>query len=318
MTRKRRSQPYQIKGVDALFGAADVDDLPQQSLQQESLNKEDVNSIALHLISLPERQPRRYFDPVKLEQLTESVKQHGILEPILVRPLQDDLYELVAGERRYRAATEAGFESIPAVVREFNDLEALEVSLLENLQREDLNPVEETEGILDLLSITLNTTRAEIISLLNQVANARKRNQDLTDNVIRQMERVEQVFKLLGRSSPESFRTNRLPLLNLPGDILEALQQGEIEYTKARAIGKVKNKSEREKLLDNAVQNNLSLSEIRTQIRQTSKSSDRRLRLESRFSKIGRKIKQVNLLDDDLKTQRFEQLLEQLEGLLNE
>ncbi len=309
MIRKRRSQPYQIKGVDALFGEAEAIAASQP---------EDINSIPLDLICLPQKQPRRYFDEAKLEQLTESVRQHGILEPILVRPTQDGKYELVAGERRYRAATAAELDSIPAVVRDFDDTEALEVSLLENLQREDLNPIEETEGILDLLSITLSSTRTEVISLLNRAANARKRGQDLTDNVIRQMEKVEKVFKMLGRSSPESFRVNRLPLLSLPEDILTSLHRGEIEYTKARTIGKIKSKTERQNLLNSAVQNNLSLKEIRKTIKQKSSLSNQRSKIETRFDKLGRRLKQGDVLDDPSKSQRFEELLSQFEALLEE
>ncbi|MEM9448198.1 MAG: ParB/RepB/Spo0J family partition protein [Cyanobacteria bacterium P01_E01_bin.6] len=317
MTRKRRSEPYQIKGVDALFGEpttapTDVNYEPIQS----PLQKENGITLTLQEICLPEKQPRRYFDPVKLEQLTESVKQHGILEPILVRPVGDK-YELVAGERRYRAATAAGLEIIPAVVREFNDFEALEVSLLENLQREDLNPVEETEGILELLSMTLQITKAEVISLLNRAANARKREQDLTDNVIRQMGEVEKIFRMLGRSSPESFRANRLPLLNLPEDVLGSLQRGEIEYTKARAIGKLKNRGDRKKLLSETIEGNLSLSDIRTQIKKTSHLSEKRLHLESRLKTVSRKMKASDLLNDAQKIKQVEELLNRIEDLLN-
>lgn len=290
MSRKRRSQPYQIKGVEALFG----DDTPLSAA-------DEPQTLPISVIDLPSNQPRRYFDPNKLEQLTESVKKHGILEPLLVRPLlvgsgvisvsapradstqagssgyQDSAesesearYELVAGERRFRAATAAGLSDVPVVVRAFNDVEALEVSLMENLQREDLNPVEETEGILELLALSLDTSRDDVISLLNRVANAKKRDQDLTDNVIRQMEIVDKVFTTIGRISPESFRTNRIPLLNLPEDVLESLRRGELEYTKARSISKVKDEYSRQLLLTQAVQNQLSLNEIRSQVKQLS------------------------------------------------
>ena len=135
-------------------------------------------------------QPRRYFDPEKLEQLTQSVKEHGILEPLLVRSLPDNKedtspgetpgvhdvrYELVAGERRYRAATAAGLTEVPVVIKELTDSEALQLALIENLQREDLNPIEETEGILQLLALKLESDTEGVISLLNQLANATKR-----------------------------------------------------------------------------------------------------------------------------------------------
>lgn len=305
MSRKRRSQPYQIKGVDALFGdsSEDIVERPQ--------------TVSIQMISLPSRQPRRYFDPIKLDQLTESVKQHGILEPLLVRPLEEGTYELVAGERRYRAAKAAGLSDIPVVIRDFSETEALEVSLMENLQREDLNPVEETEGILDLLSLTLSLPRDEIISLLNRAANAKKRGQELTDNVIRQLESIERVFKLIGRISPESFRTNRLPLLNLPIDILDSLRRGELEYTKARMIGKLKDEDIRQQLLDQAVKNGLSLTEIRTQLSQLEASSGEvlytEMLLKKRFNRVVKKIKQLGDWSDPAKQPQLESLLQDLE-----
>ena len=145
-------------------------------------------------------QPRRYFDPEKLEQLTQSVKEHGILEPLLVRSLPDNRYELVAGERRYRAATAAGLTEVPVVIKELTDSEALQLALIENLQREDLNPIEETEGILQLLALKLESDTEGVISLLNQLANAKR---GFTDNVVRneKQQLIEAVFTTVGRLS---------------------------------------------------------------------------------------------------------------------
>jgi ParB family transcriptional regulator, chromosome partitioning protein len=105
-------------------------------------------------------QPRHYFDPEKLEQLVQSIAQHGILEPLLVRPLETNQYELVAGERRYRAALKLGLSEVPVVIRQLNDEEATQLALIENLQREDLNPIEETEGILQLLAFKTRSERS--------------------------------------------------------------------------------------------------------------------------------------------------------------
>ncbi|NJO94561.1 MAG: ParB/RepB/Spo0J family partition protein [Hydrococcus sp. RM1_1_31] len=99
--------------------------------------------VSLKDINLPQQQPRRYFDEQALQELISSIKQHGILQPLLVRPLSSGGYELVAGERRYRAAMESELTEVPVVVRELNNSEALQIALIENLQREDLNPVEE-------------------------------------------------------------------------------------------------------------------------------------------------------------------------------
>ena len=136
----------------------------RDSLDQVETQSVGDRDLPLTSICLPAQQPRRYFDPEKLEQLTLSVKEHGILEPILVRPVEGkpDQYELVAGERRYRAAQQLKLTEIPVVIRHLTDTEALQLALVENLQREDLNPVEETEGILQLLSIQLNQAVSDL------------------------------------------------------------------------------------------------------------------------------------------------------------
>jgi len=129
-----------------------------QQLQASSIFP-DQNAAAtfvpLNQIIRDPNQVRRYFDPQKLAGLTESVKQIGIIEALLVRPLPNGNYKLVAGERRYRAAAAAALTEVPVTIRDLNDVESLEISLVENLQRDDLNPVEETEGVLQLLSIRL-------------------------------------------------------------------------------------------------------------------------------------------------------------------
>ncbi|NJO93315.1 MAG: ParB/RepB/Spo0J family partition protein [Hydrococcus sp. RM1_1_31] len=127
--------------------------------------------VSIKEIHLPQQQPRRYFDEQALQELTSSIEQHGILQPLLVRPLPSGGYELIAGERRYRAATESGLTEVPVIVRELNDSEALQIALIENLQREDLNPVEETEGILQLLSVRLEIPVPEVISRLYRLNN---------------------------------------------------------------------------------------------------------------------------------------------------
>ncbi len=138
---RKRSRPYgsdvtPVDSLDALFG--------ESRPAVELVSTSDIKT---------RTQPRRYFDAEKLEQL---VKQHGISEPLLVRPLPDNQYELVAGERRYRAAVKLELAEVPVVVRELNDTEALQLALVENLQREDLSAVEKTEGILQLLALKLN------------------------------------------------------------------------------------------------------------------------------------------------------------------
>ena len=286
----------------------------------EDLLSMDVESptatVNIDKIRLPAQQPRRYFDPEKLSQLVQSVKEHGILQPLLVRAVGGE-YELVAGERRLRAAKEAGLTEVPIITKELSDHQTLQIALLENLQREDLNPIEETEGILELLCMELDLNSGEVISILNQATNAKKRNLDLTENVSRQLEIVGLVLQGVGRFTAESFRTSRLPLLNLPDDVLEILRQGQLEYTKARAIAKVKDEGERRELLDKVLNENLSLSEIKQLVKElTPGKTIPKETLNARYSEIGKRLKNAQVWEDVKKTKKLEKLLGDLEQLL--
>ena len=275
-----------------------------------------TTTVNIDKIRLPVKQPRRYFDPEKLNQLVQSVKEHGILQPLLVRAVNDE-FELVAGERRLRAAKEAGLTEVPIITKELSDHQTLQIALLENLQREDLNPVEETEGILELLRIELDVNSGEVISILNQAANAKKRNLDLTENVSRQLEIIESVLQNVGRFTAESFRTSRLPLLNLPDDVLETLRQGQLEYTKARAIAKLKDDGERRELLDKVLNENLSLSEIKQLVKElTPGKTTPKETLNAKYSEIGKRLKNAQVWEDVKKTKKLEKLLSDLEQLL--
>jgi ParB family chromosome partitioning protein len=325
------------------------------------------SKVKLSEIHLPQQQPRRYFDPQALQGLVVSIKQHGILQPLLVRPLASGGYELVAGERRYRAAKEADLTEVPVVVRELSDEAALQLALIENLQREDLNPVEETEGILQLLAFQLGQSVESIPSLLRQLFNQefRSSTQTLTtgeiaadnnviinsnenthsptqplnnqkpatdNNVIINSDdslnspsntksgleqQVERVFNALGLMSWESFVTNRLPLLNLPEDILNVLRQGQIAYTKAKVIARVKDDKSRRFLLEEAIANDWSLSEIKEQIKALAPTPEP-IPLQQRFETTIRQAKKASVWSNPNKQSRLESLLAELESLISE
>ena len=274
--------------------------------------------VAISSIRLPQQQPRRYFDPDKLEQLTISVKKLGILEPLLVRLLHPGEYELVAGERRYRAAQKAGLTEIPVVVRELTDEEALQLSLIENLQREDLNPVEETEAILQLLATQLSSSAEEARALLYRMQNEVKGK--VTQNVLgsQEGELVKTMFDSLGLMSWESFVSSRLPLLNLPDEVIEALRQGQIEYTKAQAIARLKDNQARQALLFEAIQENLSLKEILERIRLQRKPQEKPQSLKIIFKETSNRLQKAKLWNNPEKQQALEKLLKQMEALLAE
>lgn len=303
----KKDQPYtsKLKGVAALLGEMEA---PSAAAQ----------FVAIRSIRLPKQQPRRYFDPDKLEQLTSSVKNFGILEPLLVRRLQLDEYELVAGERRYRAAQKAGLTEIPVVIRELSDEEALQLALIENLQREDLNPVEETEAILQLLATQLASGVEEVRALLYRMQNEVKGK--VTQNVLGspQSELIKTVFNSLGLMSWESFTSSRLPLLNLPDDVIEALRQGRIEYTKAQAIARLKDTSLRQALLNEAIEKKLSLKEILQRIKQIRQPIAKPPSLKNRFQEMSSRLQKAKFWHDQEKQQALLRLIEQMEALLDE
>jgi ParB family chromosome partitioning protein len=320
-------------------------------------------TIKLSDIVLPQHQPRRYFDPQALKELVSSVKQHGILQPLLVRPIGGGKYELVAGERRLRAGQEALLEVAPVVVRELSDDQAFQLALIENLQREDLNPVEETEGILHLLAIRLHCDVEAVKSLLYRMKNAHSKgeqpsksslnesrknvfpkpdNPQSEDNISdhladetesrknvspnldeEQSNTVQQVFESLGLMNWLSFITTRLPLLNLPEEILIALRSGQLEYTKAQVLARVKNNEIRKKLLSEAIANDWSLSQIKEKItdwtddEQTS-SSKTTNQIPDRLQNITQRIKKRQLWKEKDKQKQLVNLLNKLEALLGD
>jgi len=217
---------------------------------------------------VPSPQPRKRFE--NLKALAESIREKGVLQPLLVRPLGDGRYAIVAGERRYRAARMAGLSEVPVRVVELSEKEARLLALVENLQREDLNPYEETVGVLALLSEDLGKSVEEVVGLLERM---RKEKRGVAaHNVVGAPEarRVEEVFKALGRMSWESFVQHRLPLLRLPEDLKAALEEGAIPYTAALELKKVKEEAARKALLEEA-KAGLSLRELKAKVREVLK-----------------------------------------------
>jgi len=182
------------RGLDALLG----------SIKPESVNSAEVKHLPIAAIRPNPHQPRKEFDPEALEDLSNSIKSQGVLQPVLVRPLTGEAaaYELVAGERRMRASKMAGLTEIPALVRVLTDMETLAIALIENLQRADLNAIEEARGFQQLLK----------------------------DFGLSQEELARQVGK------SRSALANSLRLLNLPDDIQADIQTGVLTAGHGRAI----------------------------------------------------------------------------------
>ncbi|MBC1561799.1 ParB/RepB/Spo0J family partition protein [Listeria booriae] len=183
------------KGISALFNNVDQ-------------NEEAVQNIPVSEIRPNPYQPRKTFDPTALRELRDSIKLHGILQPVILRKSEAQGYELVVGERRFRAAKEAGLEEIPAVVRNLDDREMMELAVLENLQREDLSVLEEAESY-DLLMKNLDMTQAKLADRL-------------------------------GKSRP--YIANMVRLLSLPAEVQVMLRDGALSMGHARALLGFKNK----------------------------------------------------------------------------
>ena len=303
---RRKMTPANQSQVESESVTADI---PQSSLSSMM--------VKLEAIAVPEQQIRRYFDPEKMAQLTASVKEHGILENLLVRPhpTREGFYQLVAGERRYRASKEAKLTEVPVMVKDLTDEEALAISLVENLQRDDLNPVEETEGILLLLSTRLKLSVAEISSTLYRMHNLLTKK--VTNNVIGKTEKsIQDIFTELGLMSWESFVSNRLPLLKLPEDLLESLRKGKIAYTKAKAISKIVDADEREKLLEEAIESSLSLTQINERVADILPKKEK-YDLRNRFDATYKQVRQAkDIWQDSQKQKKLKSLLKQLEKLI--
>ncbi|MBD2254694.1 ParB/RepB/Spo0J family partition protein [Nostoc parmelioides] len=290
----------------------------RSKLKNVALFQEDEQATPLTVpvekIVLPASQPRRYFDPQAMQSLVESVKRDGILQPLLVRPVKDQ-YELVAGERRYRAAQEVGLTEVPITIRQMSDEQAVQYALVENLQREDLNPIEATEGILQLLSLQLGGDTAAVTALLYRMENEAKGK--ITRNVSgnSEAETVEKVFADLGRMNWLSFVRTRLPLLKLPDDILGALRAGRIEYTKAKEIAKLESLEDRRELLENAIEFSLSLSQIKEEVKKKQPKAETTT-LQSRLETAYKQAKKAKVWDNPQKQEKLKSLLAELEALV--
>ncbi len=203
------------KGLDAIFIENDT---------------EDNNTVFIKISELePNRdQPRKEFDEEALAELAESIAQHGVLQPLLVRPIAGEYYQIIAGERRWRASRMAGLTEVPVIIRNFTDKETMEIALIENLQREDLSPIEEALGYKSLID-TYGFTQ-------------------------------EQLSKTVGKS--RSAIANALRLLNLPDSVLDLISKGELSSGHARALLTLNNENDIERMAKITVEKMLSVREV--------------------------------------------------------
>ena len=195
------------RGLEELFNIEDINYNKMEEKIMEKAKEEEIKEIPINKLRVNPYQPRKTFNQESLQELAESIKEHGVIQPIIVKKSIKD-YEIVAGERRFRASRLAGKETIPAIVKDFTDEQMMEIAVLENLQRENLNSIEEAQAYETLMK-NLNLTQ-------------------------------EQLSKRVGKS--RSYITNLLGLLTLPEEVKNLVKQEKITTSHARALSKLENK----------------------------------------------------------------------------
>ncbi|HHY90198.1 MAG TPA: ParB/RepB/Spo0J family partition protein [Clostridiales bacterium] len=208
------------KGLSAL--------IPENQLEsiQTQRGKGSIQQVKVESIVPNSNQPRKHFDPEKLDALAESIQKHGIIQPIVICPIEKG-YEIIAGERRWRAAKLAGLKEIPCIIKEMDPVKRFEIALIENLQREDLNPIEEAMAYRELI-----------------------KNYQLTQ---------EEISASVGKS--RSYIANSIRLLNLDPAVQEMVIQDQITSGHARALLRIQDPKIQKDVADQIIQNKLSVRE---------------------------------------------------------
>ena len=223
------------RGLEQLFSNSviDLDNFEKETIEE---NKKNVTEIDIdEIVELPvdelrpnPYQPRKVFDEEKLQELAESIKEHGVFQPIIVKKSAIKGYEIIAGERRVKACKLAGLTTIPPIIRDFSDQQMMEIALLENLQRENLNSIEEAMAYKKLIE-TMNITQEELAGRL-------------------------------GKS--RSHITNMIGLLTLPEEVKDMIIENKISMSHARVLSKMENKEEIIALANKRVDENLNVRDI--------------------------------------------------------
>ncbi|BFQ97104.1 ParB/RepB/Spo0J family partition protein [Enterococcus cecorum] len=220
------------RGIDALF----------QDIEEVDVKKEEVLDLPLNELRPNPYQPRKTFDEQSLKELANSIERSGVFQPIIVRRSQIKGYEIIAGERRFRASKLAGKTNIPAIIRNFDEEMMMQIAVLENLQREDLNPLEEAEAY-DMLMKNLKLTQA-------------------------------QVAERLGKSRP--YIANYLRLLSLPKLVKEMVQEERLSMGQARTLLGLKDKSNLLKLANRCVKENLTVRQLEKLVSEMNEAKEKK------------------------------------------
>ena len=248
------------KGLEALFSNSEIDTQEISVTKKEESEEKGISFININEIKPNQNQPRKSFNEEKLEELAASIIENGLIQPVILRKA-DKGYEIVAGERRWRACRKAGLKEIPCIIREFTDEQNMLIAIIENMQREDLNPVEEAEGLNQMI-VNFGMTQ-------------------------------EQVSKSVGKSRP--YITNALRLLKLPSEIREMLLANQLSAGHARAIAGIGDTEKQIQLAEYAIKEGLSVRKIEKIIKEENAPKKKISRKKAEKSADVRKV------EDDLK-----------------
>ena len=248
------------KGLEALFNDVEIN---AHESGHPSENQEGILFLDINDIKPNSQQPRKNFPEEKIEELARSIETHGIIQPIMVRPSGEG-YEIVAGERRWRAARKASLKQVPCIIRELSEEQNMLISIIENMQREDLNPMEEAEAL----------------------------NQMITKYGLTQ----EEVSKSVGKSRP--YITNALRLLKLPEEVRELVMRGELTSGHARAIAGVEEEKNQIHLAKKVAKEGLSVRETEALAKKENEGSDKK----KGKAKSRTKNREITDMEEELKT----------------
>lgn len=257
------------KGLDALFGDAEVTlqsraeknsknedektEDPKQKVDKNEKTGGGIDYIDINDIKPNSNQPRKTFDEDKLNELAASIEEHGLIQPLVLRKAEKG-YEIVAGERRWRAARKIGIREIPCIVRELTDEENMLLAIIENMQREDLNPIEEAEGIRQMID-TYGLTQ-------------------------------EEVSKSVGKSRP--YIANSLRLLRLPETVRKYVEDGSLSTGHAKAIAAVSDEKKQIELAEVAIRDGLSVRQLEKLAQQDKSGVKTRSRVKQKTADVKR------------------------------
>lgn len=224
-------------GLDALF-----EDNFHETEENNSNNAGSIKMVRISLLEPNKEQPRQEFDAEKLAELSANIAEHGVLQPLLVRPLDNGSYQIVAGERRWRASRMAGLKEIPVYIKELTDIQVAQVSIVENIQREDLNPIEEAEAY-------------------NRLSSEFKMTHDAIANTV-------------GKSRSQI--SNSLRLLKLSKPVQKMLIDGKISTGHAKILVSIEDKENQKVLAEKISEQNITVRELEKFISETQNDSDKK------------------------------------------